>query len=124
MRVKFRVGTFGQEFFIGTVDAVRPMRRNNNNVVTYPVWIRVPNPDLRLRPGMTASVTSRSRKRARSRGFQTMQCRFRPTRAVYVALGVPAPEIETVRAVDLAGDRVVDPTALRPATPRRGSQHD
>lgn len=47
--------------------------------------------------------------------------RFRPTRAVYVALGVPAPEVETVRAVDLAGDRVVDPSALRPYVPGEGA---
>ena len=39
--------------------------------------------------------------------------RFRPTRAIYQAFGKDAPETETVRAVDLQGDRVVDPTALR-----------
>ena len=40
MAVKFRVGTFGQELFTGTVEAVRLNASNNNSVVTYPVWIR------------------------------------------------------------------------------------
>ncbi len=31
-------------------------RQTQNNVVTYPVWIDVPNPDLKLRPSMTAQV--------------------------------------------------------------------
>ena len=34
--VRFRVNTFGQELFTGTVDAVRLNASNNNSVVTYP----------------------------------------------------------------------------------------
>ena len=41
--VKFRVNTFGQELFTGTVDAVRLNAFNSNSVVTYPVWVSVPN---------------------------------------------------------------------------------
>ena len=40
----------------GTVNAVRLNATTQNNVVTYPVWIDVPNPDLKLRPSMTAQV--------------------------------------------------------------------
>ena len=35
--------------------------RTASNVVTYPVWIDVPNPDLRLRPAMTANVDDHRR---------------------------------------------------------------
>ena len=117
MPVKFRVGTFGQEFFEGEVDAVRLNASRTNEVVTYPVWIRVPNDDLRLRPGMTANVLIQVANSVEVTRIPNDALRFKPTRAIYAALGLPQPEIETVRAVDLAGDRVVDPTALRTFTP-------
>jgi HlyD family secretion protein len=117
MTVKFRVGTFGQELFDGTVDAVRLNASRTNEVVTYPVWIRVPNDDLRLRPGMTANVFIHVANTVEVTRIPNDALRFRPTRAIYAALGLPQPQIETVRAVDLAGDRVVDPTALRSFAP-------
>ena len=55
-QVGFKVGTYGSQIFYGTVDAIRLNAQNNSNIVTYPVWISVPNDDLRLRPGMTAEV--------------------------------------------------------------------
>lgn len=111
--VKFRVNTFGQELFTGTVDAVRLNAMNNNSVVTYPVWVSVPNNDLRLRPGMTATVHIEVSGATEVVRVPNDALRFRPTRAIYQAFGKDAPETETVRAVDLQADRVVDPTALR-----------
>ena len=113
--VKFRVNTFGQEFFTGTVDAVRLNASNNNSVVTYPVWIHVPNHDLRLRPGMTANVHIEVSGANEVVRVPNDALRFRPTRAIYQAFGKDVPDAETVRAVDLQGNRVVDPTALREA---------
>jgi len=111
--VKFRVNTFGQEQFTGTVDAVRLNAMNNNSVVTYPVWVNVPNGDLRLRPGMTATVHIEVSGATEVVRVPNDALRFRPTRAIYQAFGKDAPETETVRAVDLQGNRVVDPNALR-----------
>jgi HlyD family secretion protein len=113
--VKFRVNTFGQEVFTGTVDAVRLNAFNSNSVVTYPVWVSVPNNDLRLRPGMTATVHIEVSGAAEVVRVPNDALRFRPTRAIYQAFGKDAPETETIRAVDLQADRVVDPTALREA---------
>ena len=56
MEVRFTVDAYGQQPFTGTVDAVRLNATNSNNVVTYPVWITVPNPRSELRPSMTASL--------------------------------------------------------------------
>lgn len=111
--VKFRVNTFGQEYFTGTVDAVRLNAMNSNSVVTYPVWIHVPNQDLRLRPGMTANVHIQVSDAAEVVRVPNDALKFRPTRAIYQAFGKDAPEAEPVRAVDRQNDRVVDPTALR-----------
>jgi HlyD family secretion protein len=111
--VRFRVNTFGQELFTGTVDAVRLNAFNSNSVVTYPVWVSVPTDDLRLRPGMTATVHIEVSGATEVVRVPNDALRFRPTRAMYQAFGKDAPETETLRAVDMIGDRVVDPTALR-----------
>ena len=117
MPVKFKVGTFGQELFDGVVDAVRLNASNNNGVVTYPVWIRVPNDHLRLRPGMTATVFIEvSNAIETATRIPNEALKFRPTRAIYAALGVESPPTETVRQVDLDAGRVVGTTARKPAT--------
>src|SRR5262249_7754313 len=56
MDVAFTVDSYPTQTFHGSVNAVRLNATTQNNVVTYPVWIDVPNPDLKLRPSMTASV--------------------------------------------------------------------
>jgi HlyD family secretion protein len=113
MEVAFQVGTYGSELFTGTVDAIRLNATTSNNVVTYPVWINVPNDALRLRPGMTAQAFIHVSKTSAVARIPNEALRFRPTRALYQALGAAVPTDEPDRAVDHAGDRVVDPTALR-----------
>ena len=56
MVVTFTVDSYRGQTFSGRVDAVRLNAQSQNSVVTYPVWIVVPNPDLKLRPGMTANL--------------------------------------------------------------------
>ena len=46
----------GEEFH-GTVDQIRMEPQMNNNVVTYIVIIKAENPEEKLLPGMTASVS-------------------------------------------------------------------
>jgi HlyD family secretion protein len=113
MEVLFQVGTYGSEMFTGTVDAIRLNATTANNVVTYPVWINVPNDALRLRPGMTAQAFIHVSKTGAVARIPNEALRFRPTRALYQALGAAVPTEEPDRAVDHAGDRVADPTALR-----------
>ena len=86
----------------------------DSSVVAYPVWIHVPNDDLRLRPGMTTEVAIHVSQTAEVPTIPNSAMRFRPTRAVYQALGAEVPSVEPERAIDHAGDRVVDPNALRP----------
>ena len=115
MEVRFTVGAYGSELFTGAVEAVRLNASNVNSVVTYPVWIHVPNDDLRLRPGMTAQAFIHVSEAGEVARIPNEALRFRPTRAVYQALGADMPAVEPQRAIDRAGDRVVDPTALRAA---------
>lgn len=56
-RVTFTVDAFPDDLFNGTVTQVRLNPHVNANVVTYSVVVEAPNPDLKLMPGLTASIT-------------------------------------------------------------------
>ena len=55
--VTFTVDAYPDDTFNGTVNQIRMKPTTTSNVVTYTVIIDAPNPDLKLFPGMTASVT-------------------------------------------------------------------
>ncbi len=55
--VEFTVDAFAGEVFRGRVSEIRLNARTVQNVVTYNVIIDVPNPQLKLRPGMTANIS-------------------------------------------------------------------
>lgn len=91
MPVSFTVDAYGQQPFSGTVEAVRLNAQTASNVVTYPVWITVKNPDLTLRPSMTANlriVVAEARDVIR---VPNQALRFRPTSDVYAWLGLTPP---------------------------------
>lgn len=55
--VSFTVDAFENQVFNGTVQQIRLQPTVLNNVVNYTVIIDVPNPDMKLLPGMTANIT-------------------------------------------------------------------
>jgi HlyD family secretion protein len=57
MSVTFTVDTYPEDIFTGKVRQVRLSPSTTENVVTYTVIISAANPDLRLKPGMTANVS-------------------------------------------------------------------
>ena len=56
-KVTFTVDAYMNDVFDGTVNQIRMKPTTTSNVVTYTVIIDAPNPDQKLFPGMTASVT-------------------------------------------------------------------
>jgi len=56
-KVTFTVDAYMDDTFDGTVNQIRMKPTTTSNVVTYTVIIDAPNPDQKLFPGMTASVT-------------------------------------------------------------------
>lgn len=56
-RVEFTVDAYPNDTFEGTVTQVRLEATEESNVVTYEVVISAHNPDLKLKPGLTANVT-------------------------------------------------------------------
>ena len=55
--VRFTVDAYPDQVFHGVISQIRLNATVNQNVVTYPVIIGVSNPDLALRPNMTANVS-------------------------------------------------------------------
>ena len=56
-RVSFTVDAYPNDTFEGEVTEVRQEATTTSNVVTYEVVINAPNPDLKLKPGLTANIT-------------------------------------------------------------------
>ncbi len=56
-RVSFTVDAYPDDVFDGTVTQVRLNPTTTSNVVTYQVIVNAPNPDLKLKPGLTANIT-------------------------------------------------------------------
>lgn len=56
-RVTFSVDAYPNDVFEGRVTQVRLEATVESNVVTYEVVISAPNPDLKLKPGLTATVS-------------------------------------------------------------------
>ena len=91
MAVNFTVDTYPNTTFSGTVEQVRLNATTQSNVVTYPVWINVRNPDLRLRPYMTATVGIVVQTASNVVRVPNQATRFRPTSDMYTALGLTPP---------------------------------
>ena len=79
-RVSFTVDAFPEDTFNGTVKQVRQQATTTNNVVTYEVVISAPNKDLKLKPGLTASVTIFTAEREGVLCISSKALRFTPTK--------------------------------------------
>jgi HlyD family secretion protein len=89
--VTFTVDAYPTENFHGTVKQVRLNPTTVQNVVTYSTVIDVPNPELKLKPGMTASVTIEIARRENALRVPSAAIRFRPTADIFAALKQPVP---------------------------------
>lgn len=79
MDATFTVDAFPGETFHGTINQVRLAATTVQNVVTDNAIINVPNPDLRLFPGMTANVKVVIEKSENVLRLPNSSLRFRPT---------------------------------------------
>lgn len=79
-RVTYTVDAYPDETFEGTVTQVRNEATTENNVVTYEVVISAPNPNLKLKPGLTANVTIYTLEQSGIVSVPTKALRFTPTK--------------------------------------------
>ena len=100
--VTFRVDAYPAENFDGSVSQVRLQPIVQQNVVTYATVIDVPNPELKLKPGMTANVNIEINKRTDVQRIPNAALRFRPTAEVFTALGLTPLDPAELRALGSA----------------------
>ena len=89
--VSFRVDAYPTDTFTGAVEQVRLQPAVVQNVVVYSTVIAVPNPQLRLKPGMTATVGIEIARRDNVLRVPTAAVRFRPTEPMFAVLNQPMP---------------------------------
>ncbi|MEQ1825044.1 MAG: efflux RND transporter periplasmic adaptor subunit [Pirellula sp.] len=79
--VQFTVDAYPEELFDrGTIVQVRLSSTEEQNVITYPVIVESPNVDLKLLPGMTASLSFQINKRGGILKIPNSALRFYPPR--------------------------------------------
>lgn len=88
----FTVDAYPGTTFKGVVTDVRKAPINAQNVVTYDVVIAVPNPDLKLFPGMTANVSIFTAREENALKLPNAALRFRPSSEMLKQSGRPAPK--------------------------------
>ncbi|MGA7160375.1 MAG: efflux RND transporter periplasmic adaptor subunit [Bacteroidota bacterium] len=76
--VLFTVDAYPEQTFHGTVTQIRLAPVTVQNVITYTVIIDVPNPELKLMPGMTATITILVTKKENVLKIPTIAFRFQP----------------------------------------------
>jgi HlyD family secretion protein len=90
-QVTFHVDAYPNDRFNGTVSQVRLQPTTVQNVVTYATVITVPNPELKLKPGMTANVTIEVTRRNDVLRVANAATRFRPTEEMFAVLNQSVP---------------------------------
>ena len=87
----FRVDAYPADAFEGTVAQVRLQPVVVQNVTTYATIINAPNSDLKLRPGMTATLRVEVSQKRDVLRVPSAALRFRPSADVFAALNQPVP---------------------------------
>jgi HlyD family secretion protein len=88
MGASFTVDAYPGETFHGKVRQIRNAPQTVENVVTYDAVIDIDNPQLKLKPGMTANVTFVTAEQPDVLRLPNAALRFRPSPEVLVLAGI------------------------------------
>jgi HlyD family secretion protein len=88
--VEFTVDAFPGRRFRGKIAQVRNAAVTVQNVVTYTAIVAVDNPELKLRPGMTATVNIVTARRENVLALPNAALRFRPSSTAVASANRPA----------------------------------
>lgn len=113
-RVEFTVDAYPDDTFSGTVEQVRLEATTESSVVTYEVVITAYNPDLKLKPGLTANVTIYTLEKDQALAIPTKALRFVPDAELLgeagLTIGAEAPSATSgQREVWVMHDRELQP---------------
>tara|TARA_R110001583_G_scaffold77134_1_gene210288 strand:+ start:1631 stop:2857 length:1227 start_codon:yes stop_codon:yes gene_type:complete len=84
-RVTFTVDAYLGETFEGTVTQVRLDYTETSNVITYTVVIKADNPDLKLKPGLTATISIYTLELKDVLSTEAKAINFKPTPSLLMA---------------------------------------
>jgi HlyD family secretion protein len=105
--VTFHVDAYPNDIFHGAVQQVRLNPVIESNVVTYAAIVSAPNLQLKLKPGMTATLTVEVARRDNVLRVPSSALRFKPTASMLAALNQPVESSDSqsprVRPVATAG---------------------
>lgn len=87
-RVEFTVDAYPDDIFEGTVKQVRLEATTESSVVTYEVVITAYNPDMKLKPGLTANVTIFTLERDNVLAIPAKALRFIPNGEMLAEMGL------------------------------------
>ena len=118
--VRFTVDAQPGETFHGTVAQVRLLPTTVQNVVTYTTVIDVPNPEYKLKPGMTATVNVEIARRDDVLRAPNASLRFRPTNDIFAALKQDVPPEMQRGGGRMGGGRDGQPGSAQGGGPRAG----
>ncbi|MFM7074367.1 MAG: efflux RND transporter periplasmic adaptor subunit, partial [Planctomycetota bacterium] len=76
--VKFTIDAYPDDLFEGRIEEIRLSSTTTQNVVTYPVIVAAPNRELKLLPGMTASLSFQVDRRGEAIKIPNAALRFYP----------------------------------------------
>jgi HlyD family secretion protein len=111
---RFTVDAYPGRSFEGNVVQVRNAPITVQNVVTYDVVIQLANPDLALKPGMTATVSITTSRRDDVLRVPLRALRFRPEATEAGATAAPAPaEPSTPSVYVLDANRALQRVAIQ-----------
>ena len=119
--VRFTVDAYPSDTFHGVVEQVRLNPEVSSNVVTYTAIVSAPNPELKLKPGMTANLTIEVARRDDVLRVPVAALRFRPAPEIMQALDGKAAGLATAKyAAGATLWQLVEGT-LRPVTVKTGA---
>ncbi len=91
-KVTFTVDAYPDDNFTGTIKQIRLLAITTSNVVTYSVVVDAPNPDLKLKPGLTASIIAYTQEVENVLSIPAKALRFKPD-STLIAKTAPALQI-------------------------------
>ena len=121
-RVEFAVDAFPDDVFNGAVKQVRLEAKTTSNVVTYQVVITAENPELKLKPGMTANVTILTLERPEALTVKSGALKFNPDERLLATLGYE--KLDTLQPGGTAVWLVDGQTLVRTAVTKGASTAD
>jgi HlyD family secretion protein len=116
-RVEFTVDAYPDDVFNGTVQQVRLEATTSTSVTTYEVVIDAKNPDLKLKPGLTANVTIYTLEENGILSVETKALRFTPDKEILKEINIKVdgtePETtDTTRAVWVLNGNTISPKTV------------